>query len=185
MSDKKRAAVYVRISTPNQVTDAQEWELREYCEQRGWSLVIYSDHGQSGTQLDRPALNDLMNDVRGRKVDVVVVKALDRLTRSKEQSVAIAEECKSLGVELIALNNFESTLTRLRELPEPEPAPQAKMMIVYRGASMVEGWPEKIKAAQKISSYRVKWASCAQDSVRQRGRGLGCRCEALSRLWGY
>jgi DNA invertase Pin-like site-specific DNA recombinase len=76
MSEVKRAAIYVRVSTAEQETDLQEHELREYCERRGWSYVVYRDRGQSGTKNDRPALTTMMNDLRRRKVDVVVVWAL-------------------------------------------------------------------------------------------------------------
>src|SRR3954470_14504653 len=50
----------------------------------GWRLVqtSYDDGGLSGGTLERPALQSLLADIRGRKVDVVVVYKVDRLTRS-------------------------------------------------------------------------------------------------------
>ena len=111
MGKAKRAAIYVRVSTVEQETDLQEHELQEYCDRRGWSCVVYRDKGQSGTKNDRPALTTLMNDLRRRKVDVVVVWALDRLARSLKQLLSIAEECKSLGVDLVSLKqNVDTTL---------------------------------------------------------------------------
>jgi DNA invertase Pin-like site-specific DNA recombinase len=111
MSEKKRAALYIRVSTAEQNTDSQESELKEYCERRGWSCVVYRDHGQSGAKNDRPALNELMADLRRRKIDVVVVWALDRLARSLKQLLAISEECKSLGVDLVSLKqSLDTTL---------------------------------------------------------------------------
>jgi DNA invertase Pin-like site-specific DNA recombinase len=111
MDNVKRAAIYVRVSTVEQETDLQEHELQEYCDRRGWSCVVYRDKGQSGTKNDRPALTTLMNDLRRRKVDVVVVWALDRLARSLKQLLSIAEECKSLGVDLVLLKqNVDTTL---------------------------------------------------------------------------
>jgi predicted site-specific integrase-resolvase len=85
MGRVKRAAIYARVSTPEQETDLQEHELREYVESRGWSCVVYRDKGQSGAKKDRPALTTLINDLRHRKIDVVVVWALDRLARSLKQ----------------------------------------------------------------------------------------------------
>ena len=112
MNGAKRAAVYVRVSTTEQETDLQEVELREYCERRGWSFVIYRDRGQSGAKQDRPALNSLLSDLRKRKFDVVVVWALDRLARSLKQMLAISEECRSLGVDLVSLKQaVDTTLT--------------------------------------------------------------------------
>jgi DNA invertase Pin-like site-specific DNA recombinase len=107
----KRAAIYVRVSTNEQETDMQETELREYCDNRSWSCTVYRDKGQSGAKNDRPALNALLIDMRKRKFDVVVVWALDRLARSLRQLLSIAEECKTLGVDLVSLKqNVDTTL---------------------------------------------------------------------------
>lgn len=107
----KRAAIYVRVSTSDQETDMQETELKEYCENRSWSCTVYKDRGQSGAKNDRPALNQLLGDMRKRKFDVVVVWALDRLARSLKQLLNIADDCKSLGVDLVSLKqNVDTTL---------------------------------------------------------------------------
>src|SRR5450755_3616734 len=107
----KRAAIYVRVSTLEQDTDLQETELRQYAESRGWDYIVYRDKGQSGAKNDRPALNAMLNDLRRRKFDVVVVWALDRLARSLRQLLTIGEECQSLGVDLVSLRqNIDTTL---------------------------------------------------------------------------
>jgi len=107
----KRAAIYVRVSTAEQDTGLQETELREYVESRGWSCIVYRDQGQSGAKSDRPALIALLNDLRRRKADVVVVWALDRLARSLKHLLTIAEECRLLGVDLVSLRqNIDTTL---------------------------------------------------------------------------
>ena len=85
VSDRKRAGVYVRVSTDDQTTGMQESELKEYCERRGWEPILYRDKGQSGAKQDRPALNMLLGDLRKRKVDVILVWSLDRLARSLKQ----------------------------------------------------------------------------------------------------
>jgi DNA invertase Pin-like site-specific DNA recombinase len=109
VSDVKRAAIYVRVSTTEQETALQETELREYCERRGWTPILYRDHGQSGAKQDRPALNALLSDLRKRKIDVVVVWALDRLARSLRQLLTIAEDCRTLGVDLVSLKQAVDT----------------------------------------------------------------------------
>ena len=107
----KRAAIYIRVSTVDQNTERQETELKEYVESRGWSYKLYKDRGHTGAKADRPALNNLVHDIRCRRIDVVVVWALDRLARSLKQLLAISEECRSLGVDLIALKqNVDTTL---------------------------------------------------------------------------
>src|ERR1700693_1394795 len=111
MIGAKRAAIYVRVSTIEQETDLQEHELQEYCERRGWRCVVYRDKGQSGAKNDRPALIAMMNDLRRRKIDVVVVWALDRPARPLKQLLSIAEECRSVSVDLVSLKqNVDTTL---------------------------------------------------------------------------
>ena len=111
MSDKKRAAIYVRVSTTEQETALQETELLEYCQRRGWESFLYRDRGQSGAKQDRPALNALLSDLRRRKLDVILVWSLDRLARSLRHLLAISEECRLMGVDLVSLRqNIDTTL---------------------------------------------------------------------------
>ncbi|MGA2648500.1 MAG: recombinase family protein [Candidatus Sulfotelmatobacter sp.] len=106
----KRAATYIRVSTQMQETDMQEAELKEFCEHRGWTCKLYRDE-KSGAKSDRPALNEMLDDLRKRKIDVIVVWAFDRLARSLKQLLSIAEECQSLGVDLVSLKqNVDTTL---------------------------------------------------------------------------
>ena len=107
----KRAAVYLRCSTKSQETEIQELEITDFCSRRGWEYKIYRDTGQSGAKESRPALDSLLSDVRKRRVDVLVVWALDRLARSLKQLLSIAEECRSVGVDLVSLKqNVDTTL---------------------------------------------------------------------------
>jgi DNA invertase Pin-like site-specific DNA recombinase len=115
VSDVKRAAIYVRVSTTEQETALQEAELLEYCQRRGWESILYRDRGQSGAKQDRPALNALLSDLRKRKVDVILVWSLDRLARSLKQLLTISEECRSLGVDLVSLRQaIDTTLPAWR-----------------------------------------------------------------------
>jgi DNA invertase Pin-like site-specific DNA recombinase len=108
---EKNAAIYVRVSTNEQETEMQEVELREYVEKRGWTYRLYRDKGESGAKDNRPALNSMLNDLRRRRIDVVVVWKLDRLARSLRQLLTIGEECRSLGVDLVSLRqNIDTTL---------------------------------------------------------------------------
>ena len=53
----------------------------------------------------------LLGDLRKRKVDVILVRSLDRLARSLKQLLTISEECRSLGVDLVSLKqNIDTTL---------------------------------------------------------------------------
>ena len=88
-----RCAVYTRKSTAHNLDlaftslDAQREACEAYIRSQageGWRLLRdrYDDGGLSGASLDRPALQALLAEVGARKVDVVVVYKVDRLTRS-------------------------------------------------------------------------------------------------------
>jgi site-specific DNA recombinase len=100
----------VRVSTNEQDTEGQETELRAFVESRGWTYEVYRDKGQSGAKSVRPELTRLLGDLRKRKLDIVVVWALDRLARSLRQLLEIAEQCQSPGVDLISLRQNIDTI---------------------------------------------------------------------------
>jgi Resolvase, N terminal domain len=88
-----RCAIYTRVSTDQGLEqdfnslDAQYDASQAYIRSQalaGWSLLRakYEDGGFSGGNTDRPALRQLLDDVRAGKVDVIVVYKVDRLTRS-------------------------------------------------------------------------------------------------------
>ncbi|MGL5254501.1 MAG: recombinase family protein [Brevinema sp.] len=67
--------------------DAQRDSCRAYIQSQkheGWELVDreYSDGGISGGALNRPALQELLQDIKNGLVDIIVVYKIDRLTRS-------------------------------------------------------------------------------------------------------
>jgi DNA invertase Pin-like site-specific DNA recombinase len=61
---------------------------------------IFSDHGVSGTNEQRPALTKLLHAVARKDVDVVAAWSVDRLGRSLQQLLAFLEELKAKGVDL-------------------------------------------------------------------------------------
>ena len=88
-----RCAVYTRVSTDSGMEqdfnslDNQREASEAYIKSQaheGWKLVRerYDDGGFSGGSMERPALQELLDDVRARKIDVIVVYKVDRLTRS-------------------------------------------------------------------------------------------------------
>jgi site-specific DNA recombinase len=83
-----RAFVYCRVSTQEQATDAhyslanQEAHCRDYIKHRSWQLVkVLKDVG-SGKSAQRPNYQELLLAIREKRVDVVVVYRLDRLSRN-------------------------------------------------------------------------------------------------------
>jgi site-specific DNA recombinase len=88
-----RCVVYTRKSSEHGLEqdfnslDAQREAGEAYVKSQaaeGWKLIKtqYDDGGLSGGTLERPALKLLLTDIQARKIDVVVVYKVDRLTRS-------------------------------------------------------------------------------------------------------
>ena len=106
----KRVALYVRVSSGEQNTGAQERALREYVQRKGWKVQqIYRDQGVSGTNSNRPALNELMKACRRGSVDVLVVWKFDRFARSLKQLMAGLETCRALGIDFVSVTEAVDT----------------------------------------------------------------------------
>jgi len=113
----KRAALYVRVSTNEQDTEAQERALREYVQRRGWRLQkIYRDQGMSGASSNRPALNELLKACRRGSADVVVVWKFDRFARSLRQLMSGLETCRALGIDFVSVTEAVDTSLPAGEL---------------------------------------------------------------------
>lgn len=80
--------IYVRVSTQEQAKEGysiptQVKLLESFCISQGWNhSQVYSDAGLSAKDTNRPALQQLQADIVARKVDILLVYRLDRLTRS-------------------------------------------------------------------------------------------------------
>jgi len=99
----KRIAIYARVSTTDQSTESQLLDLRRYTRERGWNIFReYVDEGVSGTKDSRPALNDLMNDAKKRRFDVVLVWRFDRFARSTKHLILALEEFRNLGIDFVS-----------------------------------------------------------------------------------
>jgi DNA invertase Pin-like site-specific DNA recombinase len=106
----KRAALYVRVSTDKQSAEHQVRELRHIAERRGWDVVeVYSDEGVSGAKRrdQRPGLDAML---KGRKCDVVMAWAIDRLGRSLIDLLGTIEHLEAAGVDLyLDQQNIDTT----------------------------------------------------------------------------
>ena len=113
----KRAAAYVRVSSFDQNTEAQETALQEYIQRRGWTVhTIYRDEGISGTKASRPALDELLRDCRRKAIDVVVVWKFDRFARSLTTLVSGLERCRALGMDFVSVTEAVDTSLPMGEL---------------------------------------------------------------------
>ena len=87
--EKKIAGLYIRVSTEDQAREGfslpeQEKRLRAMCEYKGYEIYkVYKDAGISAkTGNKRPSFEELLQDIKDKKCNTIVVLKLDRLTRS-------------------------------------------------------------------------------------------------------
>jgi DNA invertase Pin-like site-specific DNA recombinase len=186
----KRIAVYCRVSTGEQSCDNQLHDLREYCRARGWTdMREFIDTGISGTKERRPALDRLMAEVKGRRVDVVVVAAFDRFGRSVRHLVETLELFRHLGVEFISLRE---------QIDTGSPLGQAVFTIIAAIAQLERGLiVERVKAGLRrakaegrrlgrprlrIDHRRLESVARQKMPVRLAARELGISASSYSRL---
>ena len=122
-----RCAIYTRKSTEEGLDqefnslDAQREACAAFIASQvglGWKLVPdrYDDPGFSGGSMERPALQRLLQDIRDRKVDVVVVYKIDRLTRSLTDFSRIVEVFDQAGVSFVSVTQQFNTTTSMGRL---------------------------------------------------------------------
>ena len=88
IEENKIAGIYIRVSTEDQAREGfslgeQKARLEEFCKFKRYEIYkVYEDAGISAKNDKRPAYQELMNDVKSHKINVIVAFKLDRLTRS-------------------------------------------------------------------------------------------------------
>jgi len=113
---KKRVAIYVRVSTQDQVEhgyslDRQISILKDECIKRGWKYrYIYREEGISGKNFDRPKFLRMIQMAEQRRFDIVLVWKLDRLGRSNIDLQYMREYLKLIDIELVSYTEpFDAT----------------------------------------------------------------------------
>ena len=107
----KQAAIYARVSTKEQEPKTQLRELRTYAKRRQLRVAYQFVDRESGAKASRPELDRMMDMVRKRKIDVVLVWKFDRFARSTRQLIDALEEFDELGVDFISYTESVDTTT--------------------------------------------------------------------------
>jgi putative DNA-invertase from lambdoid prophage Rac len=104
-NDVRRVALYARVSTADQKTNAAQLEaLRDYAAKRGWEVAQEVAEVGSGAK-HRPKRERLLEAIRRREVDAVLVYKLDRWGRSLADLVTSLQELTELGVAFVSLSD--------------------------------------------------------------------------------
>lgn len=122
-----RCAVYTRKSSEEGLEqafnslDAQREAAIAYItsqKHEGWELIPahYDDGGYSGGNMERPALKQLMQDIKDRKVDIIVVYKVDRLSRSLHDFARMMSLFEKQNVSFVSVTQQFNTTTSMGRL---------------------------------------------------------------------
>jgi site-specific DNA recombinase len=122
-----RCAIYTRVSSDERLgsdfnsLDAQREAAESYvASQRheGWIALEdrYDDPGYSGGTMERPSLKRLLRDVEAKRIDIVVVYKVDRLSRSLLDFTRIVDALERHGVSFVSITQQFSTTSSMGRL---------------------------------------------------------------------
>ncbi len=112
MGNRIKVGIYTRVSTESQYEDGrsldwQKFELIKYAEKNNLVITdIYIEKGISGEELNtRPEINRLLNDIKSKRIDNLLIFKIDRLGRKTEVCSAIAKIIKKSNCLITTLTN--------------------------------------------------------------------------------
>jgi len=105
MQDKMKCAIYTRVSTDNQAEiefnscEAQEEKIRSFIHSQEDMEIykVYSDPGFTGASINRPALINLLEDIKQNEINLIVSYKIDRLSRSPKDFYQLIELFEKQG----------------------------------------------------------------------------------------
>lgn len=107
--------IYIRVSTDEQVKhgfsiNAQKEKLLYYSQIKEWNVYkIYIDEGISGKNLNRPKIQELLEDIKKKNVNNVLVFKIDRLTRSTRDLIDLIEMFQKYNCDFNSLTELIDT----------------------------------------------------------------------------
>ena len=105
-----KCALYVRVSKLEQTFEQQKQPLIDKCNREGWSYEVFEEK-VSGAKTSRTELDRMMQGVRNKEFDIVMVAKLDRLGRSLKHLIQLVEEFNNRDTKFVCLNPEVDTKT--------------------------------------------------------------------------
>src|SRR5882757_1616922 len=179
-----RCAIYTRVSTEHGLDqefnslDAQYDAASAYIRSQahaGWTLIRsrYDDGGYSGGSTDRPDLQRLLDDIRARKIDVIVVYKVDRLTRSLADFI-VSISCLIFNREYLTTHPAASDRPDDRLLTIPwhkPPSKRSRQILLPHNASRSDVRPEQFERRARLVSAIARGRRWLDDVVSGRLQG--------------
>jgi len=98
-----RIAIYCRVSTDEQTTENQKIRLEEYAQRQGWTYTTIEETESS--RKTRPKKAELLNQLRRKEYDGVLIWKLDRWARSSQELSLEIEELHQKGIIFISISD--------------------------------------------------------------------------------
>lgn len=118
MDEKKKVAIYVRVSTDKQELENQLRELKEYCKKSNWQIYkIYSDVA-SGSEDNRPDYNKMFRDAHKKFFGILLFWDISRFSRSGTLfTLQKLKELENLGIDWHSYNDrYFSTMGEFKDV---------------------------------------------------------------------
>lgn len=160
---KKMNVAYLRVSTEAQTEkyglDMQKQKIVDYCERNGLTIdKWYIDGGYSGSKLDRPEIQKLLDDAESGLIETVYIYKLDRLSRDTADTLELMYRIlPKFGVKVVSMTEEIRTEN-----------PMDKVMLTMNAAMnqyerevirmrMSAGMVERVKKGLWIGGGRIPW----------------------------
>ena len=113
-TDKRRVALWLRVSTDEQTVENQRMQLNDLAGMKGWSVIKeYDLSGLSAWQNSlQGQVTRVITDSRRDRFDTLLVVSIDRLTRrGVGEMVGIIQRLSDAGIALVSLREHEVDMT--------------------------------------------------------------------------
>lgn len=146
---------YVRSATVNQngesdSLETQEKQIKNYCKEKGVEITgVFIDSNKSGANLERPALNQMLELINRGKVNNVICTDRSRLSRNMQDYLKLNKVIKRRGVAVKFIHNrplvdvffglFKKAINKIRLLGKKD-GKQYKYLVYSRISSPREVW---------------------------------------------
>lgn len=121
--ERKVAGIYIRVSTEDQAREGfslgeQEEKLKELCKYKDYKIYkVYKDAGISAKDMaNRPAFQQMLEDMKADKINYIVAYKLDRVTRSIRDLEVLISELEKHNCYLICDRDDVNTSSANREI---------------------------------------------------------------------
>jgi len=164
----KRVAIYARVSTEEQTTENQILILEKEAERRGWTFKTFSEVESSRNQ--RPIKAKLLEKLRNREFDGVLVLKLDRWARSMRELLREVEELYEKRIAFISLHDHIDLAT---------PSGKLQFQILAAFAEFERNIISQ-RTKEGLQRKRETCIHCGHNIKRHKERGCserGCDCK--------